>query len=74
MTPRVHAGTQTTRASRFATRLCGSAFSDRDAAGYRKTYRNLAWGSFAWFVSEPDKLLVLHDGVVELDALLPFDP
>ena len=47
-----------------------SAFADRDAPGYRKTYRNLAWGSFAWFASEPDKLLILRDGEVELERLL----
>lgn len=48
-----------------------TAFADRDAPGYRKTYRSLAWSSFAWFASEPDKLLVLHDGEVELARLLP---
>ncbi|WP_295884124.1 BsuBI/PstI family type II restriction endonuclease [uncultured Thiohalocapsa sp.] len=58
-------------ASRVA---CLSAYADRDAPGYRKTYRHLAWGSFAWFASEPDKLLILREGVVELDALLPLDP
>ena len=47
-----------------------TAFADRDAPGYQKTYRNLAWGSFAWFASEPDKLMVLHDGDVELVRLL----
>jgi hypothetical protein len=47
-----------------------TAFADRDAPGYRKTYRSLAWGSLVWFASEPDKLMVLQDGEVELDRLL----
>jgi hypothetical protein len=50
-----------------------SAFADRDAPGYRKTYRSLAWGSFAWFASEPDKLLVLRDGGIELERLVMLD-
>ncbi len=50
-----------------------SAFADRDAPGYRKAYRSLAWGSFAWFASEPDKLVLLHDGEIELDRLLRLD-
>lgn len=37
-----------------------TAFSDRRAAAYRKLASELAWGSFAWFVSEPDKIVVLR--------------
>jgi hypothetical protein len=50
-----------------------SAFADRDAPGYRKTYRSLAWGSCAWFASEPDKLLMLRDGAIALERLLMPD-
>jgi hypothetical protein len=39
-----------------------TAYQDRESAGFRKTVSQLAWGSFAWFVSEPDQLLVMHDG------------
>jgi hypothetical protein len=40
-----------------------TAYADRESAGFRKTVAQLAWGSFAWFVSEPDQLLVFRDGV-----------
>lgn len=36
-----------------------TAFSDRRGSAYRKLSPELAWGSFAWFVSEPDKIVVL---------------
>jgi hypothetical protein len=39
-----------------------TAYQDRQSAGFRKTAAQLAWGTFAWFVSEPDHILVLHDG------------
>ena len=34
-----------------------TAYRDRDSVGFRKTVSALAWGSFAWFVSEPDCLI-----------------
>jgi hypothetical protein len=37
-----------------------SAFLDRDSPGFKKTASRLAWGSFAWFVSEPDHVVFLH--------------
>ncbi len=40
-----------------------TAYQDRQSAGFRKTVSGLAWGSFAWFVSEPDKIIILRDGV-----------
>ena len=40
-----------------------TAYQDRESAGFRKTVSGLAWGSFAWFVSEPDKIIILRDGV-----------
>jgi hypothetical protein len=39
---------------------CVTAFSDRRGGAYRKLASELAWGSFAWFVSEPDKIVVLR--------------
>ena len=39
-----------------------TAFSDRRAGAYRRLASELAWGSFAWFVSEPDKIVILRQG------------
>lgn len=39
-----------------------TAYQDRESAGFRKTISGLAWGSFAWFASEPDQIVVLRDG------------
>jgi hypothetical protein len=33
-----------------------------ESAGFRKTVAQLAWGSFAWFVSEPGRILIMRDG------------
>ena len=41
-----------------------TAYQDRASAGFRKTISGLAWGSFAWSVSEPDCLIHLRDGTV----------
>jgi hypothetical protein len=30
-----------------------------DAAGFRKTVAQLAWNSLAWFVSEPDHVVIM---------------
>lgn len=38
-----------------------TAYLDRAADAARRTLPMLAWGSFAWFVSEPQRLLQLHD-------------
>ena len=38
-----------------------TAYLDRAAEPARRTLPTLAWGSFAWFVSEPGRLLQLHD-------------
>lgn len=46
-----------------------TAFQDRQSAGFKKTVSVLAWSSFAWFVSEPDKILILQDGAVSLSHL-----
>lgn len=39
-----------------------SAYMDRDRAAFKKTMANLAWGSFAWFASEPAHLIQLREG------------
>jgi hypothetical protein len=39
-----------------------TAYNDRAASPFRKTISELAWNSFAWFVSEPDAIIVLRDG------------
>ena len=39
-----------------------TAYRDRESSGFRKTASGLAWGSFAWFASEPDKIVILRDG------------
>jgi hypothetical protein len=39
-----------------------TAYMDRGADPARRTIPGLAWRSFAWFVSEPDKLVQMHDG------------
>lgn len=50
-----------------------TAYKDRAADPARRTLPGLAWCSFAWFMSEPDKLVQLHDGTTagrKLAALL----
>ncbi|RJR33167.1 MAG: restriction endonuclease [Desulfobacteraceae bacterium] len=37
-----------------------SAFLDRRTGAYRKLASELAWGSFAWFRSEPDMIIILR--------------
>lgn len=39
-----------------------TAYMDRGGDPARRTLSRLAWRSFAWFVSEPDRLVQLHDG------------
>lgn len=40
-----------------------TAFADRNAAAFKRAISNLAWGSFAWCLSEPEHLIVL-DGTM----------
>ena len=50
-----------------------SAFADRSASAFRKLVSELAWGTFAWFVSEPEKLLAFREGrMAELPALFRY--
>lgn len=37
-----------------------TAYEDREKQAFRKTFSSLAWQSFAWCMSEPDKLIGLH--------------
>lgn len=39
-----------------------TAYQDRESSGFKKTIPQLAWGTFAWFVSEPSHLVVLTRG------------
>jgi hypothetical protein len=39
-----------------------TAYQDRESSGFKRTVAQLAWNSFAWFVSEPDNLIALLDG------------
>lgn len=50
-----------------------TAYLDRTSDAARRTMPGLAWRSFAWFVSEPNRLVQMHDGVTsarKLAALL----
>jgi hypothetical protein len=40
-----------------------TAFQDRNGAAFKRAVANLAWGSFAWCLSEPEHLIVF-DGTV----------
>ncbi|EHD2270853.1 restriction endonuclease [Vibrio cholerae] len=39
-----------------------TAFQDRSAAPFKKAMSELAWGTYAWFCSEPDNLIELRNG------------
>ncbi len=39
-----------------------TAYADRDASVFKRSVSQLAWRSFAWFMSEPDHILVLYRG------------
>lgn len=50
-----------------------TAYQDRAAAGFKKTVAQLAWGTFAWFASEPEHLVMLREGTgapVQIDQLI----
>lgn len=46
-----------------------TAYADRQSAGFKKTVTGVAWGSFAWFMSEPDKIFMLRAGTSQLSSL-----
>jgi hypothetical protein len=37
-----------------------TAYQDRASTGFKRTVTELAWDSFAWFVSEPEHILIMH--------------
>lgn len=39
-----------------------TAFTDRQSSAYRRHGPNVAWGSYIWFMSEPDNIVVLKEG------------
>lgn len=43
-----------------------TAYQDRSGAPFKKTVDALAWGSYAWFVSEPDGLVTLSTNTTSL--------
>jgi hypothetical protein len=49
-----------------------TAFQDRDAAPFKKAISNLAWGSFAWCLSEPEHIIAL-DGTTPAGVRLLSD-
>lgn len=46
-----------------------TAYQDRGSAGFKKTVSQLAWGSLAWFASEPDSIIVMRGGLANGDRL-----
>lgn len=49
-----------------------TAFTDRADPPFRKTAAALAWGTCAWFASEPGSILVLADERIAIDAAAPL--
>jgi hypothetical protein len=47
-----------------------TAFADRSTAAFRKLASEIAWGTFVWFMSEPDKLIAFKEGVQNQTARL----
>lgn len=45
-----------------------TAFLDRSSVPFRKTVDSLAWGSYAWFASEPQKLIAFHDKPASIEG------
>ncbi len=39
-----------------------TAYADRDDGAFKASVGELAWRSFAWFMSEPEHIVVLHGG------------
>jgi hypothetical protein len=48
-----------------------TAFLDRGAAVFRRLASHIAWNSFAWFVSEPERMVLFRD--FRHDATKLFD-
>jgi hypothetical protein len=39
-----------------------TAYQDRASVGFKRTIADLAWNSFAWFVSEPENIVIFRSG------------
>ena len=50
------------RAAGFNASAFVTSYTDRDDAAFKGSVSELAWRSFAWFMSEPDHIVVLHRG------------
>lgn len=52
-----------------------TAYRDRDDSAFKGTVSDLAWRSFAWFMSEPNHIIALHRGMdaeeIRLSELMP---
>ena len=46
----------------FLLELFLTAYSDRDDGSFKRSVSELAWQSFAWFMSEPDHIVAFHRG------------
>lgn len=65
----LHEGGHDPRNAAFVT-----AFLDRGTGPYRRLAPSIAWGSFVWFVSEPDRIVIhqtLEPEGARLSDLLP---
>lgn len=45
-----------------------TAYLDRDTATFRKTVSSLAWGSYAWFASEPNSVMVFSGKPLQIEG------
>jgi hypothetical protein len=45
-----------------------TAYLDRSAGPFKKTVDSLAWGSYAWFAAEPERLVVFSEAVTRLSG------
>lgn len=45
-----------------------TAYLDRASPTFRKTVSSLAWGSYAWFASEPDSLMVFSGKPLQIEG------
>lgn len=50
-----------------------TAYRDREGAAFKKTVSGLAWNSFVWFVSEPEKIIHLKESPNRLTDYLSRD-
>jgi hypothetical protein len=39
-----------------------TAYLDRSTGAFKKTVDSLAWGSYAWFAAEPERLVIFNEG------------